>query len=250
MNFKTLQTYLPYLSGLLIILGVMYVNFYYSFFGITIEKYLNISELLLLFIDKKIFALFILCLSQFIIIKVILRAHKLEKIEKKKENGNSKKYSVTGIVIPLIIFMNILVFFFNSFELVYIQIIDSIIICFYIVILGIIDQSTTVIFDKKINRSYINWLIAFFLCIGTLYTMVLLEEKRINNGYYTGTTIFSKDSTYVSDAQHYYIGKTENYYFIYNQKQKSTLVIPEREVLKFELKFTPDEKWVDKKFGN
>ena len=54
-------------------------------------------------------------------------------------------------------------------------------------------------------------------------------------GEYAGTKIYTKDSTYISDSSHFYIGKTQNYYFIHN-KDSSTLVIPEREVTKFDLK--------------
>ena len=66
--------------------------------------------------------------------------------------------------------------------------------------------------------------------VGQHHRNLHFSEKAI-----ISTKIYTNDSTYISESSNYFIGKTEKYYFIYNKDKKSSLVIPEREVSKFEL---------------
>ena len=69
-----------------------------------------------------------------------------------------------------------------------------------------------------------------------LYELTNWDVKNTKHFQYYGTKIITSDSTYTSDSLHYYIGKTENYVFIYNTPDKSATIIPSSEVRKMILK--------------
>jgi hypothetical protein len=58
------------------------------------------------------------------------------------------------------------------------------------------------------------------------------EARRAYNGRYIGTVIKTKDTTYISDSTMFYVGKTKEYYFIYNKKKNNAIIIPDGEIEK------------------
>jgi len=88
---------------------------------------------------------------------------------------------------------------------------------------------------RPLNKNLFNLAYFSILFFAVINNFAYFDAQKAEKGIYTGTKIYTKDSTYVSDSTHFYIGKTTNYYFIYNKDKKSTLVLPEREVSKFEL---------------
>ena len=89
--------------------------------------------------------------------------------------------------------------------------------------------------NGKIKPMYLHFSVTLMV-VGILLALFAGNDvARARKGYYTGTKIYTKDSTYTSDSLHFYIGKTQNYYFFHN-RGSTNLIIPEREVLKFDLK--------------
>jgi len=99
---------------------------------------------------------------------------------------------------------------------------------------------------SKFKPKYFHLVFTLLLLGWLLQWFTLRDISKVRYGYYMGTKIYTKDSTYISDSSHYYIGKTQNYYFIHN-RDNTNMIIPEREVLKFDLQnpppiFSPDSR--------
>jgi hypothetical protein len=69
-----------------------------------------------------------------------------------------------------------------------------------------------------------------FLLILTGITFMLTSASysiyKADHGRYKGTIVSTTDSVYISSDSSYYIGKTQNFIFIHDVKDKSTMSIP------------------------
>jgi len=79
-------------------------------------------------------------------------------------------------------------------------------------------------------------------CLGFFlyaYSMKLgMDIARTQSGRYNGTEVYvgDKQEPLISSDSSYFIGKTENYVFIYNKNQEKTTIIPSSSVTKIILK--------------
>ncbi|MBN8673667.1 MAG: hypothetical protein J0L56_06010 [Chitinophagales bacterium] len=90
--------------------------------------------------------------------------------------------------------------------------------------------------NYKLNKSI--WIVCSFgIFLYTIIQLTVLEIKSTEKGKYNGSYIVTKgNKEYHSTDSSYYIGKTENYVFIYNRNQKSATVIPSEEIKEIYLK--------------
>ena len=95
-------------------------------------------------------------------------------------------------------------------------------------------------YDKVNNvplaHPYYNLALFSMMVIFSLTWFTIFEINNVDKGKYLGTKVVTSDSTYTSDSFHFFIGKTENYFFIFNSREKEVTVIPNNEVKKFILK--------------
>ena len=250
MNWKTLKEYIPLLSLLsifLIALGLIRQVIYYTYFGIEIQFYVTVPELILV-LSNSVILIFGVIITTFFVTKKIeknfesLAEKHLKEIEQKSKGEQSKVFKVLfrrlHIYLTIIVVMGVTLIILAIVAHVNYKLIVFVVAAYFTLLLPLIR------FERKIrennavgvlNKNFFQlaYNIAFFLFL--LICLTALDCIGTEKGQYVGTKIYTKDSTYVSDKNHFYIGKTQNYYFIYN-KDNSTLVIPEREVTKFELK--------------
>lgn len=224
MNWKTLKEYIPLLSVLsagIILFSLIKQCIYYGHFNIQIQDYIEISELFLAFAGQ--------------LMLIVVGTAALAIIAVSHWQNRPKIGVIKLIVLGIIIFVFLGMNLNHATDSTYFR---------YLIPLGFLSMVITISmirFDSKKAYSIeinIRNLPTFFVIVVfflLLINITYLEAASTESGQYLGTKIFTKDSTYVSDKNHFYIGKTQNYYFIYN-KDSSTLVIPEREVTKFELK--------------
>ena len=137
------------------------------------------------------------------------------------------------MIIILLLVIVLLSIFWGDYSKISIFVLFCIVFFYPIVLF-----QTVALYKESAKKNFIKKVIHFgfllFVILGAVIILAIGYVDATEKGEYTGTKIFTKDSTYVSDKNHFYIGKTQNFYFIYN-KNSSTLVIPEREVTKFEL---------------
>ena len=220
MNF--FKEYLPFLSVCIIISGLLYQMVYYNHFEVEIQYYISVSELFLVLCNKIAFMFYIPLLA-------------VAMVYVKFELSTKTVYAtvIFGIIVMLILI------FVNPSDI-------FIIVAIGLLTIALIYPSIVKFFDSGFsNTADINAFHKFFYVISTIIYFILIvilqATRDINNtekGNYIGTTIVTKDSTYISTENHYFIGKTANYYFILNKEKdnSSILVLPEREVSQFKLK--------------
>ncbi len=90
-------------------------------------------------------------------------------------------------------------------------------------------------FNLSLNKKLFHFIFFIIILFAWLLNTIYIDVSLTFKGKYLGTKIFTKDSIYISDKSSFFIGKTEKFYFIRNRRS-STLVIPEKEVIKFDLK--------------
>jgi hypothetical protein len=248
----TFKEILPYYGAFLVFLGVIRLHFFYGEFGVTIENFLDFSEIITSFFD-----ILILIIIQFILSwfqSYFLRnnddaEYKNEIFEKLKQKSHIFKrlkiyilYFGDLIITYLIyILIGILYHFFiqpiKIESLIFFLI--TIGICFS---LGIFIMEIEIKHNKyKFSESEIKSTKILMFSLISISIVVLISYIQANNikteKNTFGTKIILKDSKeIISDENNYFIGNTKNYVFFYHEKSKITDVIPLSEIKQLSIK--------------
>jgi hypothetical protein len=233
-SWKTFKEYIPYLSGLIILLGLIRQMIYYYHYNIEIQNYIGASELLLAWADESILFFYFILPLLFMLNLYAKYQNDFQKFLKLRTLRTIYIYTLSVLLVFIvlsildsyIVFKRPTLFFFKM---------ASLLLLLVGVFNVIVAECASVLF-KSNNIIIFKFVFASCSFLAFIFLLTNQSIKNVDNGNFIGTTIVTKDSTYISDRTHYYIGKTEKYYFIFNKDKKTTLIIPEREVLKFELK--------------
>lgn len=234
-NFKSI---FPFLSVFIILLGLIKQGFYYDHFNIGIQDYISVSELILATANAATYLIYFVLLYGYSIWSYEKKASSLNYIETMKKRNEKwwKNFPNELIMLVITIVANIVLYIIGQ-RIIILFVLIADVIYIYPIISYFIEKEFTNPKEKNFNQKII--LIPLSLGIIMIFYIIgldLIQAAHVEKGEYTGTKIYTKDSTYVSDSIHYYIGKTSNFYFIYDKDKKSSTIIPEREVTKFELK--------------
>ncbi|HLG38059.1 MAG TPA: hypothetical protein VI461_00275 [Chitinophagaceae bacterium] len=199
---------------LIIFFSIIKVVSYYSQFNVSIIHFINIGELPLFFLED---------LGMYVLLLIPVVAFSIE-IMVKNERVSSLIKWIGGILMFVFLLYDIL---FGSYGLLWIVVFSfSSFLPFYIVS----NKLPHFIKDKK-NYDEILWVI-----LGGLFTVFLIltmikaitdanDVKKVKT--YFGTQIIFNDSTRIeSDSSFYYIGKIENYVFVFDEKSNKTYSYP------------------------
>ena len=232
-KFKELA---PIVSVVIILFGLFNQMFFYSHFGIEIQHYLTVSELILSACTQLIY---IIVGTIFIALNFYLHASGAKpRIDSaiEKKYGYSWKFLKAELLISCIALgLIISILIFNRQKNFLYSLIWLIVYQFYIVIIFIV----RLIFQKiqlPFNPSYFNTIVLSIVLVVMLWYVTDNDIKKCEKGRFFGTVITTKDSTYISDSSHFFIGKTEKFWFIKNRITQSTMVIPDAEIIKSEIK--------------
>lgn len=240
--------YLKYIGPALIFAGMARLIFFYSSFGISIVTFLDITEVITSFFDVVVFALI-----------YFIYADLFYFFFKDSEAHNRNSDDVNAIIEETN-FWKICFLYFKHLA--------SFLIIYVFLIISMLVFPDTFDFDKFIFD--INFLFISSVVIVVVHTEFIrnLRQKAADPGYrmravfsfyflvivfaigaYStyqsrsikvqkstiGTIIFFEDgSIHKSDSSNYYIGKTRNYLFTYNQKTGSATVVPIEQVKSIE----------------
>lgn len=266
-NLKRLGTYLPLLSVLIILLGIIKQILYYSNFNLPIKYFLGISELGIIVSDDLIIGALVLIIMYMFVpftyykwkrqdmrtakkiidkfeadgnfgtqntpeFRVAVKNQFIKEREARwiKENSNDKKKQFIYKIIAVVILI-------ASIILLLLRMHGGI----YVLILSL--QTNLLAFGGDYFRNLgrgdlsVRVLTHFFFFTIILLYLTTLDVNSVENGKYTGTIIITKDDkSDTSTATHYFIGKTEKYVFLFNKRDTTTTILPTDEIKKIVLK--------------
>lgn len=228
----------------IILLGVIRLYFFYQYFGIDIIPYLDFSEILTSFLNKIIVIIFPMAI--FLTMSILSKhqairegnAEKIKKIFRVKEFKSRIKLYLNLFIYDLLIYFIIVVVGYIIVKLIYggeypwWPILYIILGAFASVLLLIVFYEISIFayrnsFSEFETRRY------YLLFIGAIaFSLVALsghiEAKYLveQNNKTLSKISLSNSNTLTSNTLSFYIGKTKNYFFYYNCRDKSYQVYP------------------------
>jgi len=219
------------ISAFLLLCGVIKFYIYYKQFGITILRFIEIEEILTLFMDNLIAYLSIIIPTTLYIYLV-------------GSNVSISIFEKFGTYFHILFHKWILVASFFTFSLIgvifyksrnkgihnkdLILLIILILSCATIIPIAFMFLSDLIKESKSDNFQigvYL-FLTCFVLLIYTVLTALNEYSKVLHKNYYSGTVIFFKDNILPleSDSSMFFIGMTKKYIFLYDKARKKCSV--------------------------
>lgn len=248
---------LPYLGIVVLFLGVFRSMLFYYFFGINIVDYLELGEIISSFLDVIVISaiLFFWSLFQRFLQQKSERlidwfwSRKKPNVEASVENSpvETKESRIVGVVVSSLIFVVFCLINRVSCS----EFLSAVISLFGVLLIihgiyfGIASTQKSSMRTAIFSYVYIIGGAMLLLAGNSIFQVYRIQDVK----KYVGTTItFNDKSVFVSDSQHYYIGKTENYLFIHNQSSHTTDAYPMSAVSK--LHFAVDSMLLQRKLRN
>lgn len=239
------------ISSFILVVGIIKIIIFYQAFGIPAQYFTSVSELGVLVSNNLLYIstvlLFGFMVGNISIYNTRKNDNKIFSIDddeqlkialKKKEKSDSVFLNVIKFIFYYLIPIGTaLVFFiFPRYE-VFVGCVSIYITSFYFFI-SIKYHDFTMDLVKSIYWGKI-FLMLCFGCTG-MGLITAFEIHEIKSGKYKGTVIHLTDSTNISTSDSVvFVGKTENYVFLYNLNSKTSEIYPTSEVKKITLKQNP-----------
>lgn len=221
---KDILQYTGLISSFLLLCGVLKFYLYYKRFNISILRFIDLSEILTLFMDNIIAYLAI-------IIPITINLFLIYvKVKSEIPNISNSIWHITFSQWPLILFfffistIGIIIYFFKSkgvrqrdFKYLILLIVISILTLPFLFIYSL--RIMHIYFHIQIEFTYVYLTFLSVLLLGyTLLTVQNEIHKVINDGFYDGVKlVFENDFTIESNRLVYFIGMTKNYVFVYEK---------------------------------
>ncbi len=250
-NTRKLLTLLPYSGAFLIFWGMLKLTIYFKAFNISINDFLEFSEILTSFFDDLLFYSGSLILGIFLNYLTITKSEIDEndklKIKIYKEKSIFRRFwlnvkSIFPLLLPFnifaIVFMIIIYFIKN----------ESIIpIIWYFIGFNSLLIILFIFFEYKrhyylltgihIDYTYFNIILysSIFTILLIFYTKAEVAQVKYYHKY-ENVSFFHDNKEIKSNRIKYYIGKTKNYLFFYDSKAKTTYVFSMQHIDKMSFK--------------
>lgn len=249
--FLKINQFISYIGTFVIFLSTLKLVSFYNSFGISIISYLEFSELLISFFEVIVVCIFIL-LVLMIHDFLFSRESKHEK-QKLKINALLNEKKVLKILwlyikilrYPLLLssIVYLLFLFCNKSNLQYLSATLKFIFSFYILTITLLILKFEIdrkLLNHKFRRFSKQFILLTLVFLGFTITIVLYSEHQTNlirkaKSNFGVEITFDTDNKFVSDSFSYYIGKTRNFIFIYDEKNKTADVYPMSRIKKIKL---------------
>lgn len=232
------------LSIIVLIFSLLRCFFFYSSFNIPIKYFFNIQELTIQVSDSLIYITLIGVIgiliygflytinSKRLEYFVYRRKRELQEINSRTDQAifNKKLIKTCAIVFTTIpIWLCLLYIKYPNSENRY-AIIGSLIISLYLIFL-----ISTPLLHKSIPKEvkYSTLILVFYTSLLLLNTAI--EINQVRNGKYSGTNIFTSRDTINTNTSILFVGKTENFTFLYDKKSKKSKIISSQIIEKIDL---------------
>lgn len=225
---KTLK-FIPVISIFILISSIIKNYIYYDYFGININEFTSLSEFTLLFISEiKLYLIFILALILF------LPAILLKNYTQAKFGEKNFTYSLTYgfasiclILCPLKIIMIVL----NENDIIIlIEESQNWLIILFISILFLVKKNVTLL-----KNLYLFFCVISLLIFSTSKAYIDIENVKRNKPNYEIEFVY-ENKIYKSKTNYIFIGKTHDYIFIHNLRNKYTEIFKIQDVKLLKLK--------------
>lgn len=239
LDFKTttLKTLAPYISALLILIGYVKLSIYYDRFSIQIENYLSFSEVLILFVPDILFFA-IMMFSVFFLSYVVRSKEKEDQNDEQKNKiiDQSKlgkrikehyKFDKGTFWISLwCIALAVAVYFIDSekfWDLIfYLLIIPAFLL--YIILLNEYKRKFMIDKGRQFDATINNLLLILFIFALNSIVSVSTDIQDVYKKSSHKITFVYNDETIETNSRIKYLGETEKYVFLYNNKEKKSTV--------------------------
>lgn len=195
--------------------GLIKIFTYYKMFGIYIYEFIDIREVITLFINN--------LLGYFLIIGIIALA--VIKIPFFDE-------FVYIIPVAFSIFSIIYLFVRKRVLLLEIIVLNLLFWLLFFVVQSLLTLDKEISSEFESTKNYTLIILLFSLIVYSIANALTEFYKVKRKKYYSGSKIIYDGYEFNSDDIKYYIGKTEKYLFIYDEQSKSIEAIPIGEVKK------------------
>lgn len=222
---KTLAVYASVITAFLIFMGVMKLHLYYGYFGIDIVDYLDFTEIIASFLDD-IWLIFIF-LAVMIFHTIVASsglAYFINLGRKRKvsidtiSRGVSMKAYKTSSLVTLVLFF-VMFALLEKYVLkifVYFTVLFFLQFLFYFARHFSVYRKAEKYFDKLI------YFVTFFLLVALLARLEVLRTIKYPKKWSIQTSSFTISNT----PGLMYLGKTKNFFFIYDKRSGEKWVVP------------------------
>jgi hypothetical protein len=239
---------IPFVGTLLIACGFIKINIYFNHFRIRIQDYLEITEVVTLFLGDIIkYGLFVFAIILFNFLR-ISRAEDEKNNDIKWEIVTSKKFwtrvkahyrlsvELHWVSLLCVIYLIILSFWFPEKldGLRYVLLIGPSILFFNFLLLEFRSKYFQV-YDKELNQSVNNLLILFFLF--SLYSIgsSFIDIEKVKNGNSEQISFVYPDKSLHTNEELVFIGQTKNYLFLNDFALKKSQVFERKNITNFKI---------------
>ena len=244
---------LPLLSILTITLGFVYLRSFYSNFGIQIVDYLELSEVLTLFLDK--LHIFYISIVSYFIFNISLYISSYERAREREARGNDikiekatsfnsrkdqiekkalvrkklrKALGKMGLVatIVAVVAYGLTYKYLDSLNLISVVVYGGYVGLIFGEYVADLEVFSKTRFDF-IGRNPIQMAVLIVLTLNTARALSMIEVNLIKKKHRNINVSFVLDDTLIqSDTSCYYLGKTKNFLFYYEADQPKATVYP------------------------
>ena len=201
----TFENLLKISFPLLIILSLLRLTAYYYYFDIPVTDYLEITEIITLLLDQVVFYLFLFLIPF------------LPSLDRTPDKTLSAAFTFFGLVWVVICLINKTGDFFKAALILYVL------------------PVFLLFMAHKLYKGS-KWVIAlggYFYMLMAISIVGRLEAVAVKNAHHYKETAVTIDNNIIrSDSSFYYLGKTNNYVFFYDARNKSSIVYPRTQVTK------------------
>lgn len=252
-DLENIATAAPLFYGFILFCGSLYQYIYYDHFSIAIFKYLDISEILVSFLDILILILtlfgFFTLLIMAIPVLAICGTHienfvekirpffKLKPKEKKAVASEQKKLDKNKFLLFISAFSTLFIVSIILFDWSGPEYSDTVGIVYltYIIItilpLGFeLAESKKGVTGEEKRHIAIYGALAFL--VSTVWYACVSIQSQTENAKRQVATIVTKDSTIATTDNYFYVGRTNQFVFLRDMTKKRTDVIPQEEIKK------------------
>ncbi len=223
---------IQYILPFLVTLGLLKLYFYYDAFDINIFEYMEFSEIITSFLDDSVIGLCFTLVLSILLVNVILEPGKSmkeikEAARKKKPNNHLQKW-ITMIIffIPIAVITYFLIRQVRETGLFFMfSILSSMTIVSF--------ATTNINKDEYYSVKMFNLVAGLVFVVLSSFTvfdakMEVIRVKEMDK--YSQVKLTIDSIPFTSDSIRFYIGKTNEYVFVYNKKDEYTTIYPKERI--------------------
>lgn len=211
-------------------LGYVFIKTYYSTFGIDIEYYISITDLLFLSIYLLV-SLALVLIAVEILLKIVVMFiypidyEKLEKEDKKKLNQKRGNAEMISFIILFV--LSFIISYYTGEYLYTFTVLFTLLPIKMVSASNKFDKSRDAEFDNKLDFDFLNVMIGIILFfLSFLYGWKESSNVKNNNGLFFSKNIeFTyKNEKLISTNNNIFVGETSEYVFVYDKKISKTQI--------------------------